>query len=322
MHRILSPAAGGSRQEDDRVFLDLLVNGFFRGVPIAVAALGFALIWYTSKEFHFLYGTMLAASGYGVYSLAEAGLDLTLSFLTVMVLAALVGGVLKHQFYRRLGSPLSVLMFSFGLAIVVQNILQIIYGPSDVVLTNNGLAEQSVQVLPWADITRQANDLLSLAVLVVVWIALAIVMQRTDFGLAVQSVMTDPEAAQYVGVKPDRIRWMAYALGSAIGALAGALSMLGQGVRPTTGFDVMLFAFMATFLGGGVLVRVPWWGLLTGIALSLVAWQLPTNLSTLIVFALMLTYVITRRHFQRARETLSSWSAARSGPAEEKAAVG
>ena len=298
------------------MLLDLLVNGFFRGVPIAVAGLGFALIWYTSKEFHFLYGTLLAASGFGVYSLVAAGLPLVVAFVFVIIATGIFGALLKHQFYRRLGSPLSVLMFSFGLAIVLQNLLQIIYGPSDVVLPGNDLAETSVRVLPFTDITRQANDVLSLGLLIVLWIGVAVVMKRSDFGLALQSVMTDPEAAQYIGVRPDRIRWMAYAAGSGIGALGGALAMLGQGVRPTTGFDVMLYAFMATFLAGGALIRVPMWGLFIGIALALVAWQLPTNVSTLVVFALMLAYVVTRRHFARARTSMAAWSAGRSSKAE------
>ena len=304
------------------MFLDLLVNGLFAGVPIAVAGLGFALIWYTSKEFHFLYGTLLAASAYIVYTLADAGVNLVLAFIIVMVLAAAFGALLKHQVYRRLGSPLSVLMLSFGLAIVLQNVLQIIYGPSDVVLSQDGLAATSITVIPGTDITRQGNDVLSLGLLIVLWIAVAVVMSRTDTGLAMQSVMTDPEAAQYVGVRPGRIRWIAYAVGSAIGALGGALSMLGAGVRPTTGFDVMLYAFMATFLAGGVLSRVPLWGLAIGVALSLVAYKLPTNFNTLIVFGLMLAYVISRRHISLARMNMANRALERAASRTSRATSG
>ncbi len=277
------------------MFLDLLVNGFFQGVPIAIAALGFALIWYASKEFHFLYGVMLAAAGFGLYSLVGAGANLFLALVIVVVIASIIGAVLEYWFYRRLGSPLSVLLFSFGLAIVLQNVLQILYGPQDVVLSHNDLASRSVMVVPFADITRQANDVVAFGALVVVWVGIGLLMTRTDFGLGLQAVMTDPEAAQYVGVRPARMRAGAYALGSAIGALAGALSMVGFGVRPTTGFDVMLFAFMATFLGGGVLMKVPAWGLVVGALPSVLAWQVPTNFNTLITFVIMLTYVVVRR---------------------------
>lgn len=288
------------------MLLDFVVNGWFAGVPIALAALGFALIWYTSKEFHFLYGTLLAASGYGVYALVGGGVPLVVAVVLVVLLMGVVGAVLEHHFYRRLGNPLSVLLFSFGLAIVLQNVLQILYGPTDVVLPHEGLAGSSVEILPFADISRQGSDVVALAVLVVVWVAVALLMQRSDFGLGVQAVMTDPEAAQYVGVRPARVRWMSYFLGSSIGAVSGALSMVGQGVRPTTGFDVMLFAFMATFLGGGVLWRVPIWGLAIGVALSLVAWQLPTNFNTFIVFVLMLSYIMLRRRAGSLRAAVST----------------
>lgn len=301
------------------LFLELLVNGFFAGIPIAIAALGFALIWYTSKEFHFLYGTMLAASGFGVYSLANAGVSLVAAFVIVIAVAAAAGAVLEHVFYRRLGSPLTILLFSFGLAIVLQNVLQIIYGPSDSVL-KTAISRAAVDVLPGTDITRQGNDILALGALIVVWIATWATMSRTDFGLALQSVMTDPEAARYVGVPAARIRWIAYAFGSGLGALSGALSMLGNGVRPTTGFDVMLFAFMATFLAGGIVARVPLWGLLIGVALSLVAWKLPANFNTLIVFCLMLAYVITRRRLDEIRLRLRELRQARP-PAPVEGAV-
>lgn len=299
------------------MFLDLLVNGIFTGVPIGVAALGFAMIWYASKEFHFLYGVMLAAAGFGVYSLVQAGVALLPAAIIVIAAGAIVGAVLEDRCYRRLGSPLSVLLMSFGLAVIVQNLLQIIYGPQDVVLPHNDIAARSVQVVPFLNITRQGNDVLALAVLVALWILLWVVMERTDLGLALQAVMRDPEAAQYVGIRPSHMRMTAYAIGSGIGALAGALSMLGYGVRPTTGFEIMLFAFLATFLAGGSLGRVPLWGLVVGTLPSVLAWQVPTNFTTLLTFTLMLSYVVFRRHIPRLEANLRrmvSWGTRQSQP--------
>jgi branched-chain amino acid transport system permease protein len=283
------------------VLLDLGINGLFQGVSIALAALGFAIIWFASKEFHFLYGTMLAASGFGVYALTEAGVPLVLAFVIVIAVAAVVGAVLERGFYLKLGSPLSVLLFSFGLAVILQNILQIIFGPQDVVLSQVDMVATRIEIIPGTGIMRRANDVLSLVALIVLWIGLSFLMLRTKLGLALQSVMKDPEAAQYVGVRPARMRMYAYAIGSGIGALAGGISMLGFGVRPTTGFEVMLFAFMATFLAAGNLVLVPVWGLLVGTLPSLLAWQLPTNFTTLITFALMLLYVVFRKDVGRLR---------------------
>jgi hypothetical protein len=63
----------------------------------------------------------------------------------------------------------------------------------------------------------------------------------------------------------------------------------------------MLYAFMATFLGAGIMTRVPLWGMLIGILLSVEAWKLPASFATLIVFALMLFYVIVRERFGRIK---------------------
>jgi branched-chain amino acid transport system permease protein len=284
------------------VFLSLLVNGFFQGVPIAIAALGFAVIWYTAKEFHFLYGTMLAASGYLLYSLASNGVPLLVAALATMAVAAAVGAVIEHFFYRRLGDPLSVLLFSFGLAIVVQNVLQIVYGPQEIVLPSTGsLSSRSVTVVPFTAETRQLRDVVALGALVIVWGLVTWMVNRTDTGLAMEAVMKDPEASQYIGVRPARIKWIAYAIGSAIGALAGVMSMISSGVNPNTGFSVMLYAFMATFLAAGKLVHVPLWGMGIGIFLSLVAWKLPTNFNTLVTFAVMLLYVLLAQRINANR---------------------
>ena len=136
---------------------------------------------------------------------------------------------------------------------------------------------------------------------VVVAVLLAVGFKFTRTGLAMRAVMRDEEVASYVGIRPRRLRLLAYAIGTAIGSLGGIFTMINVGTSPTSGFDTMLYAFMATFLGAGIMTRVPLWGMLIGILLSVEAWKLPASFATLIVFALMLFYVIVRERFGRLR---------------------
>jgi branched-chain amino acid transport system permease protein len=283
------------------LLLLLFVSGVMQGAPIALAGIGFALIWYTTKEFHFLYGTLLATSGYLLYTLNQHGVNIWLAGLIVIVGTALLAAGLENWGYIPLKNPLSVLLFSFGLAIVLQNVLQIIYGPANLIMPANVLESRTLTVIPGTQATAQAIQVLALGAAVVVSVLLAAGLKFTRTGLAMRAVMRDEEVASYVGIRPRRLRLLAYAVGTAVGSLGGIFTMINVGTSPTSGFDTMLYAFMATFLGAGVMTRVPLWGMLIGILLSVEAWKLPASFATLIVFALMLFYVIVRERFGRLR---------------------
>jgi branched-chain amino acid transport system permease protein len=283
------------------LLLLLFVAGVMQGAPIALAGIGFAIIWYTTKEFHFLYGTLLATSGYLLYSLTQHGVNIWVAGLIVIVGTALLAAGLENWGYIPLKNPLSVLLFSFGLAIVLQNVLQIIYGPANLIMPANVLESRTLTVIPGTQATAQAIQVLALAAAVVVAVLLAVGFKFTRTGLAMRAVMRDEEVASYVGIRPRRLRLLAYAIGTAVGSLGGIFTMINVGTSPTSGFDTMLYAFMATFLGAGIMTRVPLWGMLIGILLSVEAWKLPASFATLIVFALMLFYVIVRERFGRLR---------------------
>ncbi len=283
------------------LLLLLFVSGVMQGAPIALAGVGFAIIWYTTKEFHFLYGTLLATAGYLLYSLNQHGVNIWLAGLIVIVGTALLAAALENWGYIPLKNPLSVLLFSFGLAIVLQNVLQIIYGPANLIMPTNELESRTLTVIPGTQSTAQAIQLLALGAAIVISALLAAGFKFTRTGLAMRAVMRDEEVASYVGIRPRRLRLLAYAIGTAVGSLGGIFTMINVGTSPTSGFDTMLYAFMATFLGAGVITRVPLWGMLIGILLSVEAWKLPASFATLIVFALMLFYVIVRERFGRLR---------------------
>ena len=235
------------------------------------------------------------------FCLVQNGVNIWLAAVIVIVGTALLAAGLENWGYIPLKNPLSVLLFSFGLAIVLQNVLQIIYGPANLIMPANVLESKTLTVIPGTQSTAQAIQLLALGAAIVVSALLAAGFKFTRTGLAMRAVMRDEEVASYVGIRPRRLRLLAYAVGTAIGSLGGIFTMINVGTSPTSGFDTMLYAFMATFLGAGIVTRVPLWGMLIGILLSVEAWKLPASFATLIVFALMLFYVIVRERFGRIK---------------------
>ena len=270
---------------------DLLLTGLLDGARIGVAALGFALIFYTTKELHFAYGAIVAACGYLYYTLVvDQGLPALVAAPLALAFGALVGALIQRFLYRRLNDHLAVLLFSFGMAIILENVLHIMFGPTDKVLPGGPLTT----TVTLAGTPLRVIDLVTVGVFLVVWAALWYMLERRQIGLAIRAVMRDPIMSDLVGIRTGRIKVFAYALGSAIGALAGLVAVTRSGVRPGSGFDLMLFAFIATLLGAGKLTHVAAWSVALGLFMGLVAWPFPTELQTLFAFFAMLVYLVVR----------------------------
>lgn len=270
---------------------DLLLTGLLDGARIGVAALGFALIFYTTKELHFAYGALLAACGYLFYTLVvDHGIPMLLSAPVAIAFGALLGMVIQRFLYRRLSDHLAVLLFSFGMAIILENLLHIMFGPTDKVLPGGALT-RTVTVL---GASLRVIDLVTVGIFLLVWSGLWFMLERRQIGLAIRAVMRDSEMSDLVGIRTGRIKVLAYGLGSAIGAIAGLIAVTRTGVRPGSGFDVMLFGFIATLLGSGRMNHVAIWSLALGLFMGLVAWPFPTELQTLFAFFAMLVYLVVR----------------------------
>lgn len=273
------------------MLIDLLLTGLMDGARIGVAALGFALIFYTTKELHFAYGALIASAAYLYYSLVvEVQLPVLVAAPIAVLFGALVGVVIQRWLYRKLTNHLAVLLFSFGLAIVLENLLHILFGSSDKVLPPGPLTEPVVLL----GANFRVVDLITVGIFLLVWGGLWFMLERRQIGLAIRAVMRDPAMADLVGIRTGQIKMFAFALGSAIGVCAGLIAVTRSGIRPGSGFDLMLFAFIVTLLGAGKLSAVAGWSIGLGLFMALVAWPFPTELQTLFAFLAMFVYLFVR----------------------------
>lgn len=272
--------------------LELAFRGLLQGAGFGLAGLGFAIIFRTAKELHFAFGVTIAIGGYAAYTFAGAGLPVLVAFVLAVALCALFGVAVRSLAYRRLTHD-AVLLFSFGLTIVLENVIQIIYGPADLVLRNEALNE-IVQLSPGTGFVAQLVHLLGPVVLLVAFLATGGLLYRTKTGIGLVAVIRDQEMAELVGVRVERMKLLAYAIGSGLAGLAGVLTVVGSGVRPTLGFQLILYGFIATILAGDRFVNAAIWGLLLGVGQSITAVWLPAHYGTLIVFIGLITFLVYR----------------------------
>src|ERR1700754_4892026 len=140
--------------------LAFLISGAFEGARIAIAGIGFGLIFYTTRELHFAYGTGVAAAAYLCLWLVDTvGLAFPLAVVLAVAFGALLGAAIKGLLYRWLPNDLAVLLLSFGLTDVLQNVLLIVFGADQRSLDVDALNETTrigdeiiVQGVDWASL--------------------------------------------------------------------------------------------------------------------------------------------------------------------------
>ncbi|MEX1162284.1 MAG: branched-chain amino acid ABC transporter permease [Nitriliruptor sp.] len=227
--------------------LELALRGVLEGATFGIAGLGFAIIFLAARELNFAYGVTIAIGGYVTYSTVSAGLPFGVAAGVGVLFCTVLGATLRYAAFRKLRDHYAVLLVSFGFAVVLENVLHIVYGVHDVVVRSEVLA----RVVTFSDSMRlsaRVIDLLSLMVLVLAWLVVRYAFERTKTGLGLIAVIRDPEMAELVGVRVERMKVLAYAMGSALAGTAGALTAASSGVRPSLGFELLLFGFIATLL--------------------------------------------------------------------------
>lgn len=271
------------------MLFELIVNGLIVGAKLGLASLGFAIIYYTSREFHVAYGVLLTVAGYIAMVMIESwSVPAVPTILAVVAMAALLGMGVERFVYRPLGDHFSVMMMALGVSIVLENALQIAFGADDKLLSSALMNRQLV----WDDLRLRYIEITVVAAFLAAWAIVWYVLERHRVGLALRAVMRDAGMAELVGIKTRHIRLFAYGLGSAIGAVSGLVMLFDSGLRPAAGFEVLLFAFIATVLGMGNLHKVAVWSMLIGVILNVFSWKLPTQFGTLFVFFVMFVYLL------------------------------
>lgn len=281
------------------LFLELLVAGSVAGAKVGIAALGFALIFYTTREMHFAFGAVSVAAAYPCYWVVSAlgdGLAATMLGVVAAFAAAVVLSLAIHKYvYVRLRSVLPVVMASLGISLVVENIVQIVAGPDIQVLSYPAL----ISIVELGPVRLRVLEFGVFVGFVIIAVGIDLFLNHTRLGQGLGATMDDPEMAELVGVRTSRMRIGAYAAGAALGALAGVIALVDTGLKPANGFPLLLYALIITIMGRGSMRAVAIWSLLFGVIRSLWSWEFSPDLQELAVFALMVSYLIIRDTWDR-----------------------
>jgi len=255
-----------------------IANGLVLGSIYALIALGYTMVYGILGLINFAHGEVTMVGAMVCITLLNALLA-TFNLPPLVALAIVMGfsmffclllGVsIERIAYRPLrGAPrLAPLITAIGVSIVLQNLAMIIWGRGYQRFPDIFPA-QSVHIFG-ATLTP-----VKIAIVLITTVTLAglwLMVNRTSLGRAMRATSQNPQVAQLMGVDTNRIISSTFAVGSALGALAGIMVAANYGqADPYMGFMLGLKAFSAAVLGGiGNLAGAVVGGLLLGLLESL-----------------------------------------------------
>lgn len=246
---------------------NIIVQGVLFGGFYALFACGLSLLFGVMRIINLAHGDIAVVAGYtAVFLVPHLHIAEVWGFVVVVPIFALVGYVLQRTVLQAAldRSPFTTLLVTFGLSVLIENLLLEIY-------TANG---QSVNIGSLIGNSWQVNstiyvswfELVVLIVAVAVLGVLQLYLSKTSTGRLIRAVSDDREAAQICGANYRHIFGIAAAIAVATVALAGISYGILTELTPTTGgSQVLLYAFEAVVIGG---IGSLWGTLIGGILLG------------------------------------------------------
>ncbi len=224
--------------------LGLLLGGVYVGV-----AIGFSLVWGILNIVNLSHGALVVIGAYLTWLLfSRFGIDPFLSLPLVAVALFLLGYILQRGLINRIiRAPfLFTFLLTFGINLVLVNLLLILF-KSDFRSVTPAYAGSGVVIggvaIPFIRVGALLIALLMASLL-------ALVLNRTRIGSAIQAVGADRDAAQLVGVDLRHIYALTFAMAAACAGVAGGLISMIQAITPTAGEPYTLQSFVVVILGG------------------------------------------------------------------------
>ncbi|MET0930786.1 MAG: branched-chain amino acid ABC transporter permease [Aeromicrobium sp.] len=249
-------------------WVNAVVQGVLLGGQYTLLACGLSLIFGVMRIVNLAHGALAVASAYLVlYLVDEAGLPLAVSLVLAVAVAAAVGYLLQRGLLNAALSrgELAPLLVTFGLAVIVVNVLQETASANSRSIDIGDLGTASIRIV--SGLSIGVFSLITLAVAVVVITGIQLFLARTRVGRAMRATSDDREAAQLMGIDDRHLYALATAIAVGSVALAGAFIGMSTQFTPGYGDLVLIFAFEAVIIGGlGSLWGTLLGGLVLGVA--------------------------------------------------------
>lgn len=271
--------------------LEQVLNGLLVGANYLLIALGLSLIFSLGGVVNLAHGGFYAIGAYLVVLLTDYlgyPAAFVVSPLAVAVLGIVVERLLFRPFYRE--DPALALLLTFGLAMVMEQALRMIFGATPQPFSIPSFLGGQVLI---GDFIYSRYRFAILAVAIAVVVGLWFLLQRTPFGRVVRAGIQNPDMVGAMGISLTPYLMAVAALGMGLAGLAGVMMAPITGVHPAMGAEILIAAFVVVVIGGlgsfwGVIVAAILVGVVRGLTVYFYPPAAEASMYLLMVLVLLL----------------------------------
>lgn len=228
--------------------IQLVLNGVLIGAVFALAAYGLALVWGVTNVKNLAQGDFVMLGGYLAYTFSEYGLHPILALVPVSVLMFGYGWIVYKLVISRViqRDLFTSLLATFGLAIVMQQSMNLIFGPE--VRT----ADAGFETREFFDGLVTVTDvrMISFGLCALLAIVMVLFMKKSRMGQAIRATAQDARAARVMGIDTEKVYAFTFSMNSAICGAAGVLISMIWVLQPFYGIAYSVRAFVIVTAAG------------------------------------------------------------------------
>jgi branched-chain amino acid transport system permease protein len=272
--------------------VEQVINGLLVGAYYLLIALGLSLIFSLGGLVNLAHGAFYALGAYAAVQLADhigfAG-AIVVSPILVAILGLVIERFLFRRFYRH--DPALGLLLTFGLAMVIEQLLRIVFGAAPIPFSIPSALRGQIFV---GDFIYSKYRLLMLLLAAVAVTGLWFLLQRTPFGRVVRAGVQNPDMVAALGISLTPYMSGVVAISVGLAALAGVLLAPITGVHPAMGSEILTAAFVVVVIGGlGSFWGVVYAALIVGVVRGLTVYFFPPAAEAS-MYLLMLVVLLVR----------------------------
>jgi urea transport system permease protein len=227
------------------------VQYFVDGLSVAgiliIVALGLSIIFGVMKVINMAHGEFIMIGAYTTYVVSTvAKLPFFIGMVVAFIVSSLVGLIVEKLIIKRLyGRPMETLLATFGLSIVLQQIIRLLFGTG-----GKSVQNPMEGILHIGSITLPHYRIFIILFAICIILATYYIIFKTNFGKQLRTVSENRDMSECLGINTSRIDAYTFSFGAGMAGIAGAVLAPLKNVSPTMGLDYLVDSFMVVVLGG------------------------------------------------------------------------
>jgi branched-chain amino acid transport system permease protein/neutral amino acid transport system permease protein len=277
------------------LFLASVGFGLVTASVLAIAAVGFTLQFGVTDVLNLAYGAIMIAGAFIAYVVNQAGASVWIG-LVAAVAACSLGSVLVNSgvytpFQRRGTSPITLVIVSLGMTLIIEFGVEAVAGGTGVSYTMS-----QGRTFHAGGLILTTVQLIIIALSVVLMAGVHVLLRYTKLGKAMRATAANKTLARNCGIRTARVINLTWALTGALCGLAGVVFAIDSGSFTPTSTDIFLVLILAAvFLGGpGQAYGAMLGALVIGLATEVSAAFIPPDYKYVVAFVILLVMLGVR----------------------------